>query len=99
MVSASDGTVQVTDDRGRLYTLYDNANPDWEWQTKVDTSRHALPDDWASMHGYAAECRWEDLFVEVTEQIATSVREAVWVVDGDGVLWLGSDLDPQAVRL
>lgn len=98
-VSASDGAVQVTDERGRLYTLHNNANPDWEWQTNVDTTLHALPADWVSMHGYAVECRWEDVFTEVTEQIAASAPDAVWVVDGDRVLWLASGLLPEALRL
>jgi hypothetical protein len=98
-VSASNGVVQVADERGRLYSFYDNARPDWEWHTNVDTTRHSLPNDWASMHAYAVECRWEDLFVEITEEIGAGLTEAVWVVDGNGVLWPARNLDPQALRL
>lgn len=40
------------------------------------------------------ECRSEDRFVGWVRDLARNVDDPVWVLDGDGVLWLSSALDP-----
>jgi hypothetical protein len=98
-VAATEDWLQVTDSRGRRYTLHGNAVPDWEWREHVDTTRCPLPTGWPSMHGFAVECRWEDLFVILTTDIASSVSDALWIIDGDGMLWHATEIDIDELRL
>lgn len=98
-VTAGDDSFQVVDSMGRHYTFFGVAEPDWEWREHVDTARCPLPAGWPSMHGFAVECRWEDLFVALTMDIASVASGGLWIVDGDGVLWPASEVDIDGLRL
>lgn len=94
----SEDSLQVSDPAGRLLTAFSNAEPDWEWNEAVlDETEEVVRLD--CMSGYSLECRWEDLFCDVVDALASRTGVTTWVVDGDGVLWRGGSLDPAKVRL
>lgn len=52
-----------------------------------------------ALQSYLVECRWEEQFARTVRAVAALTGEAVWVVDGDGVVRNASDVDPAAIRL
>ena len=56
-----------------------------------------LPDR-ATVEVFAVECRSEPMFAEVVRRIGHAVP-GTWVIDGDGVLWDSTRVDPANVRL
>jgi hypothetical protein len=95
-----DGVVQLRDETGGLFTLFDNAEPRWEYAEGPLTAAPGveLPDI-SQMKGLAVECRNEQQFALVVQAIDSANASDVWVVDGDGVVWPASAVDPQRVRL
>jgi hypothetical protein len=45
------------------------------------------------------ECRWEDWFVALVDDIAATLDRDSWVLDTNGVLWAARDIDPTRLRL
>jgi hypothetical protein len=93
-LASGEGVIQVRDQSDRLLTMYDNAEPNWEWQETANGGSRIEGVD--EMYGYAVECRWEDLFVAVVRSLAERLCEQLWVVDGDGVLWSATSIDAGA---
>lgn len=96
------GVVQLTDDEGRLFTLYEGIPEGTEWELREGPFEVApgveLP-DMQSVIGCPFECRWEDLVVRLAAAIARASDEPTWVLDGDGVVWDAEAVDPSAVIL
>ena len=90
-------SVQVSDAEGRLLTMFEDADPGWEWRhaTPIGTDRQV---ELSGFGGFATECRWEALFCELIGALGARVRD-VQVVDGDGVLWPADQLDASRIRL
>jgi hypothetical protein len=98
---SSDGaTVQLRNDAGQYFTLFDKAEPEWEYKEGPLTAAPGveLPDV-TKMKGLAVECRSESQFASLVKEIADGSESEVWVEDGDGVIWRASDVDPDRVRL
>jgi hypothetical protein len=55
--------------------------------------------DMSAMTGCLIECRSENYFADLVGRISQTPGEQVYVVDGDGVIWLGDAIDPRRVRL
>lgn len=98
---SSDGAVvQLRDDAGQYFTLFNKAEPEWEYKEAPLTAAPGveLPDV-SKMKGLAVECRSETQFASLVKAIAAGSESEVWVEDGDGVIWRASDVDPERVRL
>ena len=95
-----DGVVQLRDELGNLFTIYENAEPSYEYRDRplVGASEIQLP-NLHDMIGLAVECRNERHFAMLVKAIAQASDSAVWVVDGDGVVWSALEVDPARVRL
>ena len=99
---SSDKVIQLSDERGRLLTIFGELDPafDWEWRDGPIVMFDGSPTPpVASMTACVVECRWEDLFASTMAVIAAGVAENLWVLDGDGVLWPAQAVDPGRVRL
>jgi hypothetical protein len=80
--------VQLRDEDGNLFTLYDDAEPESEWRDIPLTSATGTQvPNMTNMFGCAIECRHENTFATLTKAIACATDAEVWVVDGCGVLW------------
>ena len=92
--------VQIENEKGELFTLFDNAEPESEFKQEPLTAAPGveLPDV-SRMKGLAVECRSEAQFASLAKAIAAGSSSEVWVEDGDGVIWHASDVDPKRVRL
>lgn len=92
----ADGTLQIQDDVGRLFTLFDDAGADWEW---ADVLRRLEEADGGAVRGYAFECRWEDMLAGIGARLQAQIEKPVWVVDGDGVEWPAAAIDVERIVL
>lgn len=95
-----DDAVQLRDELGNLFTVFDNAEPAYEYRDGplVGAPGFQLPD----LHdkiGLAVECRNERHFAMLVKAIAEASDSAVCVVDGDGVVWPAMEVDAARVRL
>lgn len=100
--ATEDDVVQLQDELGRLFTIYRSIDPstDWEWREGPFISRADVePPDMTKATACWVECRWEDLFASVMRRLAEALSTTAWVLDGDGVLWPASEVDPREVRL
>ena len=95
-----DGAVQLRDELGNLFTAYENAEPSYEYRDGplVGAAGIEFPDP-RDMVGVAVECRNERVFATLVKAIARASDSAMWVVDGDGVVWSALDVDATQVRL
>jgi hypothetical protein len=95
-----DGAVQLRDELGNLFTVYNYAEPSYEYRDGPFTSALGVEvPDLSSMFGLAVECRNEQYFAMAAKAIAQASDADVWVVDGDGVVWPATKVDPAQVRL
>jgi len=98
---SSDGeVVQLRNEEGESFTLFNKAEPEWEYKAEPLTAAPGveLPDV-SKMIGLAVECRSETQFTSLVKAIAAGSESEVWVEDGDGVIWRASDVDPERVHL
>jgi hypothetical protein len=95
-----DGGVQLRDELGNLFTVFGNAEPAYESRDGplVGAPGIRLP-DMRNTIGLAVECRNERHFAILVKAIAQASANAVWVVDGDGVVWPALEVDAARVRL
>jgi hypothetical protein len=96
-----DGAVQLRDELDGLFTLFDNAEPQYEYRDgplAPAPGLERLPDV-ESMTGLAVECRNEKNFAMIVRKIDQSITGDVWVLDGDGIVWPASAVDPARVWL
>jgi hypothetical protein len=101
-ISADGEHAQLRAEPGILFTAY-RVSPELEWEFKGGKLSAAagtpLPDV-SDMTGVAIECRSELVFAALAKAISdASAAGDVWVVDGDGVVWPASEVDPARVRL
>jgi hypothetical protein len=100
MYSAEMGAVQAKDQHGHLFTLYREAEPEWEFRVGPFTAGPGvIVPDMSLLAGYAIECNSEEYFTKIVKDVATVAGGHSWVLDGDGVLWPALDVDPARVRL
>lgn len=96
------GMVQLTDDAGRLFTLYEHVPSGTEWEVRDGPFQGApgvaLPDMQAAV-ACPFECRWTELTVRLADAIARTTEAPTWLLDGDGVVWDAEAVDPLSVRL
>lgn len=101
--AAPDHVVQITDDNGVLFTVFGELGEEFaadlaagadEFRGDID----AIP-AFSTSTSCWAECASEQAFVSWVSMIARARREPMWVLDGDGVLWTSSALDPARLRL
>lgn len=93
--SAAD-VVQLTDADGRLFTLYAHRNPETEWEFRdppysIETG--VTCPDLQRVTAMVAECRWDEWFVSLVEQLARELDAPLWVLDTDGRLWDADAID------
>jgi hypothetical protein len=101
-IDADGGVVQLTDDDGRLLTVFKQIGEATERTYRDDVEAvmpGVQPPDMSLVTACDVECRWEDLFVSVMRLLADRLTEPVWVLDGDGVLWAAGAVDPRRVVL
>lgn len=93
---------QYRDAEGRYVTVFGALDPkhaaDWRDDLVPGPGMETVPDLRAAL-AVSVECRWEDLFASWVGRLATLLPEPAWVVDGDGVIWPATQVDPDAVRL
>ena len=100
--SSSDRVVQLDDGQDHLLTVFGEMDPayDWEWREgDIEMFDGSEPPQLANMTACAVECRWENLFANTMAAIGAGLSTQAWVLDGDGVLWPASGVDPASVRL
>ncbi len=95
------GDVQLMDPSGRLFTLYE-----WDPNMYVD-----LPDEPRALldylqnravgfkYEYLVDCRWEDLFCRLIQQLSNKIGAELWVWDNSDRLFRSGDLDETVVHL
>jgi hypothetical protein len=101
--AAPDHIVQIKDDNGVLFTVFGELGEEFatDLAAGADETRgdiDATP-TFSTSTSCWAECSSEEAFVHWISVIADARREPTWVLDGDGVLWTSSALDPTGVRL
>jgi hypothetical protein len=96
--AARDDFVQLATKDGRLFTADGEAEPRWEWAASDTMADGSAAPDLSGALGWAVECRWEALFCQVVAAVADLVPDLL-VVDGDGVVWRGAEVDPDTIRL
>jgi hypothetical protein len=97
--ASCDGSVQLTDDRGRKLTVFGDPVPMVEWERE----RQAIADRSCCVNGedlraYEVECRWEDLFCCVVHLAAAKLDYLV-VVDGNSEVHPGTAVRPESIQL
>ncbi|MFE0642644.1 hypothetical protein ACFW2Y_13665 [Streptomyces sp. NPDC058877] len=98
---AAADVVQLDDGQGHLFTVYE-ADPslDWDWREgPFSLRREVQMPDLAGAVACMVECRWEAMFARVVQHISAHLPQTAWVLDGNGVLWDASDVDPSEVCL
>ena len=90
------------DTEDRFITVFGALDPknaaDWRDDLRSAPGMDAVP-DLEDTFAVSVECRREDLFASWVGKLATLLPEPAWVVDGDGVVWPATQVDPNAVRL
>ncbi|WP_158604435.1 hypothetical protein [Nocardioides mangrovicus] len=100
---ASESAVNYFDDQNRMYTVFrvgyfDPWDPQDDGILVTADEQVRIPDLRAVDH-LAVECRWEDLFANLTRQLAELLGETIWVIDGNDVLWDAARIDPDRILL
>ena len=98
--AVADGMIQFRDPDGRLFTMFRAPEQTAEalaGPLVAGPGLDRLP-DLANVEVYAVECRWEPMFAEVVQLVGQAVP-GTWVIDGDGVIWDSTMVDPATVRL
>ena len=104
---ASDGpgesVVQLTDEGGRLFTVFEGVPAGTEWEV-TDGPFEAADDSvrvpaMAKVFSCSFECRWIDLAVRLLKAVPQDAEASMWVVDGNGVVWDANRVDPQRIVL
>lgn len=93
---------QLRDDQDRLVTVFGGLGQDGasDWREGLSAAPGSGPlPDLSTAGAVSIECRWEDLFVSFVGRLAELLPDPSWVVDGDGVVWPATQVDPGAVRL
>lgn len=96
------GVVQLTDDSGRLFTLYERVPDGTEWEVREGSFTPApgvQPPDMEAVTACPFECRWPDLLARLGVVMARTAEAPTWVLDGDGVIWDAEAVDQLEVRL
>lgn len=94
--------VQLTDESGRLFTLYERVPAGTEWEVRQGPVRPAAGNQVPDLNRVTAcpfECRWPDLVARLAAKAAEVSEAPVWVLDGDGVVWEAGAVDPANLRL
>ncbi|GEM00138.1 hypothetical protein [Cellulomonas terrae] len=93
---------QFRDDEDHSLTIFGDLGQEgaWEWQQGPFEFRGTAPaPDLSRAAALSVECRWEDLFASWVGRLAALLPAPSWVVDGDGVVWPATQVDPVALRL
>lgn len=96
----ADGTIQLRDTGGRLFTMFQATEQIAEALAEpleTGPGLDQLP-DLANVQVYAVECRSEHTFADVM-QLVGQASPGTWVIDGDGVIWDSTMVDPATLRL
>jgi hypothetical protein len=101
--SSRDGDViQTRDSQDRLVTLFGTVEPEFAWEYTEGPfvfESEAAPSDMTLVTACVIECRSEELFAATTAQIAAALPYPTWVLDGDGVIWDATAVDPARIQL
>ncbi|OLF11482.1 hypothetical protein BLA60_10950 [Actinophytocola xinjiangensis] len=100
---AKDAVVQVADGQGRLFTVFANNDGTFDLggfdESYKPSGDFGVPDDLEDMTVCYIECRWEDLFANMVCRLSGLLSQPAWVVDGDGIVWPATGVDPKRIRL
>ena len=94
--------VQLTDDTGRLFTLYEKVPTGTEWEVHegpVTAARGVDPPQMQRVTACPFECRWPDMVAHLADVAARTAEAPTWLLDGDGVLWNAESVDAAEVQL
>lgn len=95
--------VQVLDESGLLFTVFGDLSPGFEADLNAGAAETrgdgSAPSMLTASNSCWGECRSEEVFVAWVRVIARARAEPTWVLDGDGVLWPSTALDPDGVCL
>jgi hypothetical protein len=94
--------VQLTDDKGRLFTLYETVPPGTEWEVREGpfvAGRGVHPPDMERVTACPFECRWPDMVARLAVVAARTAETPTWLLDSDGVVWNAESVDPNEVHL
>lgn len=94
--------MQYRSSEGRLFTVFAEVPIRTEWEYREGPFRVqpgvVLP-NMSAVTACPFECRWPRLVVELARAMADENGPAVWVLDGDGVVWDLGDIDPDEIVL
>jgi hypothetical protein len=100
--SEDGGVVQMSDEGGRLLTVFGEVPEETAWEYRSDPDEVApgvaVP-DLERVTACAVECRDETWFVAVMAALARELEQPSWVLDGDGMLWGAGQIDVNRLRL
>jgi hypothetical protein len=96
------GVVQLADDAGRLFTLYERIVPGTEWELRegpFTPAKGVRAPDMLRVTACPFECRWSDLVARIANVAARTVEAPTWLLDSDGTVWNADSVDPTEVHL
>lgn len=94
--------VQLADECGRLFTLYERVPNGTEWEFREGPVVPAVGVSVPDLQRVVAcpfECRWPSLVADLAKMAAAVSGGSLWVLDGDGVAWDASRVDPARLCL
>ena len=94
--------VQLADDAGRLFTLYERIPEGTEWEVRdgpFRAARGVRSPDMRRVTACPFECRWPEVVARLADVASRTAETPMWVLDGDGVLWNAESVDPTEVQL
>jgi len=96
-----DGMVQMTDERGRLFTVFDGVPEgfEYEYQDGPFADSDGRLYDTSTLAVCIIECRWEEWFASVLGRLADRIDAELLVLDSAGTIWPASNVDPARIVL
>jgi len=98
--AVADGMIQLRDAEGRLFTMFQAPVQRAEALAVPLVAASGLDQlpNLADVEVFAVECRSEAMFANVVHLIGAAMPDT-WVIDGDGIVWHSTKVDPMTVRL
>ena len=100
--AADGGVVHLVDGLGHRITVFGRvpSEAEWEYRSPPDAVAPGVDcPDLEQVTACSVECRDETWFITVIGLLAETLRDTVWVLDSNGTLWAGAEIDPSRLVL
>lgn len=95
-------TVQYRSPGGGLFTVFAQVPVGTEWEYREGPFRAGPGVILPNMEVVTAcpfECRWPRLVAELAGVVAEDGRHTIWILDGDGGVWMADNINPDEIEL